>query len=49
MALVGDVVFARDRLAEYLGDRDVAYHPWDDFHDIQKILATFWMLRLDPA
>jgi 2-hydroxy-3-keto-5-methylthiopentenyl-1-phosphate phosphatase len=42
MALAADIVFARDRLAEYLGDRDVAYHPWDDFHDIQKTLAKFW-------
>lgn len=49
MALAGDVVFARDRLAEYLGDRDVAYHPWDDFHDIQKTLATLWQLKLDSA
>jgi 2-hydroxy-3-keto-5-methylthiopentenyl-1-phosphate phosphatase len=42
MALAGDVVFARDRLAEYLGDRGVAYHPWDDFGDIQKTLAKLW-------
>lgn len=49
MALAGDVVFARDRLAEYLGDRDVAYHPWDDFGDIQKTLAKLWQLKLDSA
>jgi 2-hydroxy-3-keto-5-methylthiopentenyl-1-phosphate phosphatase len=42
MALAGDVVFARDRLAEYLGDRNVAYHPWDDFHDIQRTLKKLW-------
>ena len=38
MALAGDVVFARDRLAQYLGDRDVPYHPWENFGDIQKVL-----------
>jgi 2-hydroxy-3-keto-5-methylthiopentenyl-1-phosphate phosphatase len=42
MALAGDMVFARDRLAEYLGDRNVAYHSWNDFHDIQKTLAKLW-------
>jgi 2-hydroxy-3-keto-5-methylthiopentenyl-1-phosphate phosphatase len=41
MALAADVVFARDRLADYLGDRSVAYHPWDDFHDIQKTFAKW--------
>ncbi len=42
MALVGGVVFARDRLAEHLGDRDVPYHPWNDFHDIQNALTKLW-------
>jgi 2-hydroxy-3-keto-5-methylthiopentenyl-1-phosphate phosphatase len=42
MALSADMVFARDRLAEYLGDRNVVYHPWNDFHDIQKTLAKLW-------
>jgi 2-hydroxy-3-keto-5-methylthiopentenyl-1-phosphate phosphatase len=42
MAMAADIVFARDRLAEYLGDRKVAYHPWNDFHDIQKTLAKLW-------
>ncbi|WP_404785559.1 HAD-IB family phosphatase [Altericista sp. CCNU0014] len=42
MALAGDVVFARDRLAEYLGDRDVPYYPWHDFHDVRETLATLW-------
>jgi 2-hydroxy-3-keto-5-methylthiopentenyl-1-phosphate phosphatase len=41
MAMAADVVFARDRLAEYLSDRNVAYHPWEDFHDIQKTLAKW--------
>lgn len=42
MALVGDVVFARDRLAQYLGDRNVSYHSWNDFDDVQKTLAQLW-------
>ena len=42
MALAGDVVFARDRLAQYLGDHGVPYHPWNDFHDIQEILVKLW-------
>jgi 2-hydroxy-3-keto-5-methylthiopentenyl-1-phosphate phosphatase len=42
MAMAADIVFARDRLAEYLGDRKVDYHPWNDFHDIQKTLAKLW-------
>jgi 2-hydroxy-3-keto-5-methylthiopentenyl-1-phosphate phosphatase len=42
MALAGDVVFARDHLAEYLGDRNVPHHLWEDFKDIQKTLTTLW-------
>jgi 2-hydroxy-3-keto-5-methylthiopentenyl-1-phosphate phosphatase len=42
MALAGDMVFARDRLAEYLGNRNVPYYSWNNFHDIQKALAKLW-------
>jgi 2-hydroxy-3-keto-5-methylthiopentenyl-1-phosphate phosphatase len=42
MALAGNVVFARDHLAEYLGDRNVPYYSWNNFHDIQKALAKLW-------
>jgi 2-hydroxy-3-keto-5-methylthiopentenyl-1-phosphate phosphatase len=42
MALAADIVFARDRLAEYLGDRNVTYHPWNDFQDIQETLEKSW-------
>jgi 2-hydroxy-3-keto-5-methylthiopentenyl-1-phosphate phosphatase len=46
MALAGDVVFARDRLAQYLDERNMAYQPWTDFHDIQQALSKRWSLRL---
>lgn len=42
MALAGDVVFARDRLAQYLGDHNVPYHSWNNFDDVQKTLARLW-------
>jgi 2-hydroxy-3-keto-5-methylthiopentenyl-1-phosphate phosphatase len=42
MALVGDVVFARDRLAQYLGDLNVPYHSWNDFDEVQQILEKLW-------
>jgi 2-hydroxy-3-keto-5-methylthiopentenyl-1-phosphate phosphatase len=42
MALAGKVVFARDRLAQYLGDRNVSYYPWNDFHDIRRTFAQIW-------
>ncbi|HEY9826235.1 MAG TPA: haloacid dehalogenase-like hydrolase, partial [Stenomitos sp.] len=40
MAMAADVVFARDRLAEYLGDRGVSFYRWDTFDDIRSILAS---------
>lgn len=46
MALAGDMVFARDRLAQYLDERNIAYLPWTDFHDIQQALTKHW--NLDP-
>ncbi len=42
MAIAADVVFARDRLAQYLDERGVRYYSWNDFHDIQKVLAQLW-------
>jgi 2-hydroxy-3-keto-5-methylthiopentenyl-1-phosphate phosphatase len=38
MALAGDVVFARDRLAQYLEERKVRYYSWETFHDIYSVL-----------
>jgi len=34
MAMEGDIVFARDFLAEYLEKMDKFYYPWNDFFDI---------------
>jgi 2-hydroxy-3-keto-5-methylthiopentenyl-1-phosphate phosphatase len=45
MAQAGDVVFARDRLAQYLDEYNIAYSPWTDFHDIQAALAKRWHLK----
>jgi 2-hydroxy-3-keto-5-methylthiopentenyl-1-phosphate phosphatase len=42
MAQAGDVVFARDRLAQYLDEHKIAYSSWTDFHDIQAALAKRW-------
>ncbi len=43
MALAGDLVFARDRLAQYLDERNVTYQSWTDFHDIQRALTQRWL------
>jgi 2-hydroxy-3-keto-5-methylthiopentenyl-1-phosphate phosphatase len=45
MAQAGDIVFARDRLAQYLDEHNIAYRPWTDFHDIQQTLAKHWNLE----
>jgi 2-hydroxy-3-keto-5-methylthiopentenyl-1-phosphate phosphatase len=42
MALAGDMVFARDRLAQYLAERSIPHHLWQDFSDIQDILRRKW-------
>jgi 2-hydroxy-3-keto-5-methylthiopentenyl-1-phosphate phosphatase len=46
MAQAGDVVFARDRLAQYLDEQNVTYLPWTDFHDIRQALAKRWNIEL---
>ena len=38
-ALAADRVFARDGLARWLDDRDVAYERFDDLHDVRLALA----------
>ena len=38
-ALAADRIFARDSLATYLGERDVAYEPFDDLGDVATRLA----------
>lgn len=42
MALKAPVVFARDRLAKYLDERNFPYIPWNDFFDIRTALIQLW-------
>ncbi|MFN6540555.1 MAG: HAD-IB family phosphatase [Nostoc sp. EkiNYC01] len=42
MGLEASVVFARDRLAEYLNKYQKPYIPWNDFSDIRDYLAKSW-------
>ncbi|MBV8887891.1 MAG: hypothetical protein JO235_28380 [Chroococcidiopsidaceae cyanobacterium CP_BM_RX_35] len=42
MALHVPLVFARDRLAEYLEQHQTAYIPWNDFFDVRDRLAKLW-------
>ncbi|OUC15802.1 MAG: 2-hydroxy-3-keto-5-methylthiopentenyl-1-phosphate phosphatase [Alkalinema sp. CACIAM 70d] len=42
MALAAPVVFARDRLAQYLDEQGKAYIPWNDFFEIRDYLAQRW-------
>jgi len=39
VALAAERVFARDGLAEYLGERGVAYEPFDDLRDVVAALG----------
>jgi 2-hydroxy-3-keto-5-methylthiopentenyl-1-phosphate phosphatase len=41
MALYAPIVFARDRLAEYLNQHQKAYIPWQDFFDVRDALAKY--------
>lgn len=42
MAMHASVVFARDRLAHYLDDRQKPYTPWNDFFDVRDSLSQRW-------
>lgn len=42
MACLAERVFARDRLCAYLDDRDVAYTPFETFHDVRAALEAAW-------
>lgn len=42
MALTSHIVFARDVLAKNLEKKGVHYIPWNDFFDIQRVLAERW-------
>ncbi|QGJ69240.1 Haloacid dehalogenase superfamily protein, subfamily IB, phosphoserine phosphatase [Planctomycetales bacterium 10988] len=47
MAQEADRVFARDRLAKYLIEREVTFEPWEDFHQIQARLKKLWETKVD--
>ena len=40
MSLAADLVFARDRLQQYLDSENKSYIPWSDFWSIKNYLAT---------
>ncbi|MEM6613557.1 MAG: HAD-IB family phosphatase [Cyanobacteria bacterium P01_C01_bin.72] len=42
MALAADLVFARDRLKQYLDQEHKSYIPWNDFYEIRDYLAHSW-------
>jgi 2-hydroxy-3-keto-5-methylthiopentenyl-1-phosphate phosphatase len=42
MALQVPLVFARDRLSDYLDEHDQPYLPWNDFFDVRDRLAERW-------
>jgi 2-hydroxy-3-keto-5-methylthiopentenyl-1-phosphate phosphatase len=42
MALEANVVFARDRLAEYLDEHKKPYIPWDNFLQVRDYLVKLW-------
>lgn len=44
MALQAPLVFARDRLARYLDERQKVYIPWHDFWDIRNYLMELWQI-----
>jgi 2-hydroxy-3-keto-5-methylthiopentenyl-1-phosphate phosphatase len=42
MAMAATVVFARDRLCQYLDEVNRSYIAWNDFHDVRMALAKRW-------
>jgi len=42
MAVVADLVFARDHLADYLNQAGIDFFHWNDFFDITEHLAHTW-------
>ena len=43
MSLAADLVFARDRLKQYLDSENKSYIPWNDFWDIKDYLMTNYL------
>ena len=44
MALAAELVFARDRLMQYLDIENKPYIQWENFYDIQNYLANHWQI-----
>ncbi|WP_206815256.1 HAD-IB family phosphatase [Chroococcus sp. FPU101] len=42
MASAANLVFARDRLIDYMEAEHKPYIPWNDFTDIQNYLSKYW-------
>ncbi|MGQ4650047.1 HAD-IB family phosphatase [Lyngbya aestuarii] len=42
MALTAPVVFARDRLSQYLDEYNKPYIRWDNFFDVRQQLSSLW-------
>jgi 2-hydroxy-3-keto-5-methylthiopentenyl-1-phosphate phosphatase len=42
MALSSPLVFARDRLAQYLDHQQKSYIFWNDFFEVRDYLAQRW-------
>lgn len=40
MAVASDVVFARDKLAEILAQKGIAFTPWNDFYDVVAAIKS---------
>ncbi|MEO1673067.1 MAG: 2-hydroxy-3-keto-5-methylthiopentenyl-1-phosphate phosphatase, partial [Cyanobacteria bacterium J06631_2] len=41
-SLAADLVFARDRLKQYLDTENKPYISWNDFYEIRDYLALSW-------
>jgi 2-hydroxy-3-keto-5-methylthiopentenyl-1-phosphate phosphatase len=44
MAISASVVFARDRLVQYLEERHKSYIVWNDFFDVRDALKDLWKI-----
>ena len=44
MSLAADLVFARDRLMQYLDAENKPYVRWDNFYDVQNYLFDRWQI-----
>jgi 2-hydroxy-3-keto-5-methylthiopentenyl-1-phosphate phosphatase len=45
MSLAADLVFARDRLKQYLDEKNKPYIQWRDFFEIRDYLAASWQVN----